>query len=48
VLLFDRSWELLREALASPLPRNHIILGIGLSGMIKSFIQLAIILVSNF
>ena len=38
VLLFDKNWGLMRETLASPLPRNHIILGIGLSSMIKSFI----------
>ena len=45
VLLFDKNWGLMRETLASPMPRNHIILGIGLSSMIKSFIQSAIIMV---
>ncbi len=35
----------MRETLASPMPRNHIILGIGLSSMIKSFIQSDIIMV---
>lgn len=45
VLLFDKNWGLMRETLASPLPRNHIILGIGLSSMIKSFIQSAVIMV---
>ncbi|MDD1719359.1 MAG: ABC transporter permease [Methanoregulaceae archaeon] len=44
VLLFDKNWGLMREILASPLPRNHIILGIGLSGMTKSFIQAFIII----
>ncbi|HVP94670.1 MAG TPA: ABC transporter permease [Methanoregulaceae archaeon] len=45
VLLFDKNWGLMREIMASPLPRNHIIFGIALSGMTKSFIQAAIILV---
>jgi ABC-2 type transport system permease protein len=44
VLLFDKNWGLMREILASPLPRNHIIIGIGLSGMTKSFIQAIIIM----
>ncbi len=45
VLLFDRNWGLLRETLSSPLPRIHIIIGLGLSGMTKSFIQAAVIMV---
>ncbi len=45
VILFDKNWGLLREIFASPLPRNHIIFGIALSGMTKSFIQAIIILV---
>lgn len=45
VILFDKNWGLLREILASPLPRNHIIFGIALSGMTKSFIQAVIIMV---
>jgi len=44
VLLFDRNWGLLRETLSSPLPRIHIIIGLGLSGMTKSFIQAAVIM----
>src|SRR5512136_3405779 len=32
VILFDKNWGLLREIFASPLPRNHIIFGIALSG----------------
>lgn len=44
VLLFDKNWGLMREILASPLPRDHIIIGIGLSGMTKSFIQAVIII----
>jgi ABC-2 type transport system permease protein len=45
VLLFDKNWGLMRETLSSPLPRIHIIIGIGLSGVTKSFIQAAIIMV---
>jgi len=43
-LLFDKNWGLMREIMASPLPRDDLILGIGLSGVIKSFIQAAIIM----
>jgi ABC-2 type transport system permease protein len=45
VILFDKNWGLMREILASPMNRNHIIFGIGLSGMTKSFIQAIIIMV---
>ncbi|HII75560.1 MAG TPA: ABC transporter permease [Methanolinea sp.] len=45
VLLFDKNWGLLREVMASPLPRDHVIFGIALSGMTKSFIQAIIIMV---
>ena len=34
----------MRETLSSPLPRIHIIIGVGLSAMTKSFIQVAVIL----
>jgi len=44
VLLFDKNWGLMRETLSSPLPRIHIIIGIGLSAMTKSFIQATIIM----
>jgi ABC-2 type transport system permease protein len=44
VLLFDKNWGLMRETLSSPLPRIHIIVGIGLSAMTKSFIQAAVIM----
>ena len=44
VLLFDKNWGLMRETLSSPIPRIHIIIGIGLSGMTKSFIQASVIL----
>lgn len=43
-ILFDKNWGLLREIFASPIPREHIIIGIGLSGMTKSFIQAIIII----
>jgi len=45
VLLFDKNWGLMRETLSSPLPRIHIIVGIGLSSVTKSLIQAAVILV---
>jgi ABC-2 type transport system permease protein len=44
VILFDKNWGLMREILASPVSRNHIILGIALSGVTKSFIQALIIM----
>ena len=44
-ILFDKNWGLMREILASPIDRNHIIFGIGLSGVVKSFIQAIIIMV---
>ncbi|MCU0630089.1 MAG: ABC transporter permease [Methanoregulaceae archaeon] len=44
VLLFDKNWGLMREIMASPLPRDHIIFGIALSGMTKSFIQVIIVM----
>lgn len=43
-LLFDKNWGLMREMLASPMPRTHIMLGVSLSGMTKSFVQVAIIM----
>ena len=45
VLLFDKNWGLMREIMASPLPRDQIIFGIALSGMTKSFIQVIIVMV---
>jgi len=44
-LLFDRNWGLMREIMASPMPRTHLVVGMGLSGMTKSFIQSGVILV---
>lgn len=43
-LLFDKTFGLMREMLASPMPRTHLILGIGLSGVVKAWIQSLIIL----
>jgi len=43
-LMFDKKFSLLRETLASPVPRFHIILGVGLSAMTKAFIQTFIII----
>ncbi len=42
--MFDKKFSLLRETLASPVPRFHIILGIGLSAVTKAFIQTFIII----
>jgi len=43
-LLFDKNWGLMREMLASPMPRTHIMMGVGLAGMTRSFIQVSIIM----
>ncbi|HEY3360534.1 MAG TPA: ABC transporter permease [Methanosarcina sp.] len=44
-LMFDKKFSLLRETLASPVPRFHIILGVGLSGVTKALFQTFIIIV---
>ena len=44
-LLFDKLWGLMREILASPMPRSHVLIGVNLSGITKSFIQVLIIMV---
>ena len=44
-LLFDKNWGILREIMASPMPRRNIVLGIALSGVTKSWIQSIIILI---
>jgi ABC-2 type transport system permease protein len=44
VLMFDKKFSLLRETLASPVSRFNIILGVGLSGVTKAYIQTAIII----
>jgi ABC-2 type transport system permease protein len=45
VILFDKNWGLMREIFASPLPRTHVVLGIGLSGVTKAWIQSIIIMI---
>lgn len=45
VLLFDRNWGLMRETFSSPIPRIHIIIGLGLSNMTKALMQAAVIVV---
>lgn len=44
-LLFDKKYSLLKETLASPISRINIVVGVGLSGMTKAFIQTGIIIV---
>jgi len=44
-LLFDKNWGILREIMASPLPRRNIIIGIGCAAITKSWIQSVTILV---
>jgi ABC-2 type transport system permease protein len=43
-LLFDKNWGLMREVFASPMPRSHIIVGVGLSGVTKSILQVLVIM----
>jgi ABC-2 type transport system permease protein len=43
IFLFDKNWGLLREIVASPLPRGSIIVGIALSGVTKSYLQAVVI-----
>lgn len=44
-VLFDKNWGILREILASPMPRRDLIIGICLSAITKSLIQTVIIIV---
>jgi ABC-2 type transport system permease protein len=44
-LMFDKKFSLLRETLASPVPRSHIILGVGLSAVTKALFQTFIIII---
>lgn len=44
-LLFDKKFSLLKETLASPISRINIVIGVGLSGMTKAYIQTGIIIV---
>jgi ABC-2 type transport system permease protein len=43
-LQFDKYYGLMKEMVASPLPRSHILLGVSLSGVTKSLIQAIIII----
>ena len=47
-LQFDKYYGLMKEMIASPLPRSHILLGISLSGITKSLIQAVIIIAFGF
>ncbi|MDD3573712.1 MAG: ABC transporter permease [Methanospirillum sp.] len=44
-LMFDKNWGILREIMASPLPRRDLIIGIASAAITKSWIQSAIILI---
>ena len=44
-VLFDKNWGILREILASPMPRRDLIIGISLSAITKSLIQTVIIVI---
>jgi len=43
--LFDKNWGILREIVASPMPRKNLILGFCMSGITKSCIQATIVLI---
>ena len=43
-LQFDKEFGLMKEMVASPLPRSHILIGLSLSGITKSLIQTLIII----
>jgi ABC-2 type transport system permease protein len=47
-LQFDKQFGLMKEMVASPLPRSHILLGISLSSIAKSLIQSVIIILFGF
>jgi ABC-2 type transport system permease protein len=47
-LQFDKQFGLMKEMIASPMPRSHILSGISLSGITKSLIQTVIIIVFGF
>ncbi len=47
-LQFDKQFGLMKEMVASPLPRSHILLGLSLSGITKSLIQSTIIILFGF
>jgi ABC-2 type transport system permease protein len=43
-ILFDKKFSLLKETLASPISRINIVMGFGLAGITKAYIQTAIII----
>jgi ABC-2 type transport system permease protein len=45
---FDRQYGLMKEMVASPMPRSHILFGLSLSGITKSLIQTIIMIVFGF
>jgi ABC-2 type transport system permease protein len=47
-LQFDKEFGLMKEMVASPLPRSHIIWGLSLSGVAKSLIQSTVIFVFGY
>src|SRR4030067_1590951 len=47
-LQFDKYYGLMKEMIASPLSRSHILLGISLSGITKSLIKAVIIIAFGF
>jgi len=47
-LQFDKEFGLMKEMVASPLPRSHILLGLSLSGVVKSLIQSTVIFVFGY
>lgn len=44
-LIYDKNFGLMKEMIASPMQRTQIVLGLGLSGVTKGFIQAIIIMV---
>jgi ABC-2 type transport system permease protein len=44
-VLFDKNWGILREIMASPMPRRDLVIGISLSAVTKSLIQTFIIII---
>ena len=44
-VFFDKDWGILREILASPMPRRNLVIGISLSVIVKSLIQTTIIVI---
>ena len=47
-LQFDKEFGLMKEIVASPLPRSHILLGLSLSGVVKSLIQATVIFLFGY